>query len=240
VRTIWPVTATLAVVALTAGCTGAAQPGVAASVGDETVSMSEVDTTARDYCAAREGTFRQEQIMLPMSQIRNQTVSSLVVRGIADRMAEEYDVEVGPDYSTAVQQLEQQSAGLSEEKVDAIVAVEAAGAYIQTVATAAAEQELADEGVTAPSQDEVLQRAIELYRGWPARDEIDFDPRFGLTFTDGQFVADDRTVSVPVSQAAVDGSVVDTFTGAGPEEQQALQEEMVSYARSLPPEQRCG
>lgn len=236
--------ALVATATLTAGCAGGStHPGAAAQVGDDTISMATVDSTAVDYCEASVGNYRANNLAVPMSMVRTWVLQSLVARTIADQMAAEYDVMAGSTYNREVSALRQRAATLEKSAREALIEVEAAGAYVQDIATASAKIELGRNGLEDPTSDELSAKASDMFAHWGDADGVHIDPRFDVVFQDGTFApaGGDGSLSQPVGRAARDAAVIDDFlaAGAGPE-QGDLQGKLVSYARSLPADQRCG
>ena len=215
----------LAVVAvaglLLSGC-GGARPGVAASVGDDDISLSEVDQDAALVCQALEPTLESP---VPMSAARAAILETLVQRTIGDQIAEEYGVEPSQSYRAGVSEQQASLEAVPEETRAAALKYVTAGAYQRSVGEAAAEVELRADGVSAPSVDQISARAQDIVSQWPNDHEVVLDPRFGLEVVDGQIVATDTAVSFGLSPAAAAG----TATEPDP-----------VYAQSLPDSQRCG
>lgn len=240
-RTRNTLVALAATAALTAGC-GSVHPGAAVRVGDESVSMAEVDRLTADYCSARTDSFKASSLVAPMSLLRSSVVQAQVVRAIGDQMADEYDLEAGSNYSRQVSALRARGGTLPEEDLDAMIEVEGAFAYLEDIGTQAAEIELERAGVTEPSREDVQAKARDMFAHWGDDEGIEIDPRFDLEFTDGTFrpAGGADSVSVPVSDVATGSQIVEQYLTAPQVEQQALQEKLVDYARSLPADQRCG
>ena len=225
---------------LLTGCGGAAAPGVAASVGDETISTERIDATTTAYCSAQEENYTANGVALPLGTVRRQVLSSLVMREIADQIAERYDVGTGEGYAQARQQVRGQVEGLSEAEREAVLEVETVGGYLRDVVTAAAEKDLADQGVDA-GEEQVLERAIDLFAHWSDEAPVELNPRYGVRFSEGDFVPAGSDLSVPVSEDARSAQVVEDFEQSTDQaEQMELGQRVTGYARSLPESQRCG
>src|SRR4051812_6494443 len=80
-----------------AGCGASTgiHPGAAALVGDETLSMSKVNTTTTRYCQAYQPQISQQNQRLPMSFLRQFVAASLSQRLLGEQLAAEYDVQPG-------------------------------------------------------------------------------------------------------------------------------------------------
>ncbi|UAL30598.1 SurA N-terminal domain-containing protein [Nocardioides rotundus] len=226
---------------LLTGC-GSGSPNVAATVGETTIKMSEVDQLAQDYCTATKQAYQQNGVVLPMGTVRRQVVSSLVLREIANQMAEQYDVAPGKGYAQAVQQSRQQSRSMPDAAREAATTIDTTGGYLQDIAVAAAEQALADEGVTGLSQQQVTERAIEMFTSWSDRSPIEVNPKLGVEWSEGTLApTEGGGLSVPVSEDAKSAQVVQRFENAQSQDEQVeLAQQLTGYARTLPPSQRCG
>lgn len=241
VRTHKTLLASAGCLALLTGC-GSVSPTTAASVGETAISMSRVNEVSTDYCAATAPAYEQNGVMLPMGTIRRQVVSSLVLRTIADQMAAEYDVSPGARYAQAVQQAKAQTQALPEDQRDAAVTVDSTGGYLQDIALAAAQADLKAEGVSGLDDDQVTEKAIDLFANWGDRSPVDLNPKFGVEFDRGQFVPlDDGDLSIGVSDNAQSAEIIQRFEGAADQQEQIeLSKQLTGYARTLPESQRCG
>ncbi len=214
--------AVLGAVALLAGC-GAARPGVAAQVGDESISIAEVDDASVVFCEAY-GTANPGNIV-PMRVARSFLLASMVDRVVGDQIAAEYDVTPGPAYEQGVAQARASVASLPVDQQEAVLDQQVAGPYRQAVVQAAARKLLAQEGVIDPTGDQLQGRASLLETQWADTHPVEVDPRFSIVDDQGQLTSD--SLAFPVSQAAKDG------------DQQDMQA-LGTYAQSLPVSQRCG
>ena len=217
--------AVLGAAALLAGC-GAARPGVAAQVGDESISIAEVDDAALVACDYVES---QGQEVLAMRTVRALLLAAMVNRSVGDQVAAEYAVTAGTQFEQQLAQAESQGAALPAEQRDVIVALQSAQPYRQAVTEAAARKALAQEGVIDPSAEQLEGKASILVSQWTQGNDIAIDPRFDVGIADGVATpaASSGSLGIPVSQAAKDGEQQDP---------QALS----TYAQSLPASQRCG
>ena len=105
-------------VASVLGSCGGATPGVAAEVGDDTITIGEVDQLAGDVCAVQESL---PDAAAPEAQAtsgltaRDGALQSLVLRSIADQMADDYGLTTDQDYQAQVDQSRLQLTGVEEE-----------------------------------------------------------------------------------------------------------------------------
>lgn len=222
-----------------AGTTG---PGVAATVGDESISLARVDDLTEGYCEARRDNYEADAVAVPMGLLRAQVVQNLVAHEMATQVAEAYDVSSGTAYERQVNALRKETATFDDDVAQARIEVESVNGYVQDILYAAAEQDLASRGRDNPSSQAVQQRAVKIFSGWGAEHPVTIDPRFGITFEKGTFMPTEGDgVSHAVGEAATRAQVLDEFAAAqDPAQQQALQQQVVEYARSLPSSQRCG
>jgi peptidyl-prolyl cis-trans isomerase SurA len=211
----------IAATVLLTGCNEvpAFTPGVAARVGDDTISVSTVDDMTADYCAAAE-TQLQEGQALPQHYLRGQVAGSLALRAAADQFAAEHGVSADPSYDAAVKQAEQSLADLSEAQRQAIIDVQGAATYVTAVEKAV--------GATlgGGGGDKAKQAAgQQAFQQWLADQDVSIDPRFGVSIDDGTSQLVDTSLSYALS---------DTSTKADADQPDT------EYAGALPDTQRCG
>lgn len=206
---------------LLSGC-GSARPGVAAQVGDDTITLSDVDEQSQLICQAVE---KDLQSPLPMGLARYQILTGQISRSIADQVAEEYDVEPDAGYDSALSAARTQVAAYPEETRETLITVSTNQVYVQSIMEAAARKALADEGTTDPTVDEVTKRSQQMFSQWADTHTVEIDPRFGFDFADGTFARVETGVSHAVSDTAT--------AGLKPEPDPAVTAE-------LPVAQRCG
>src|SRR5689334_337337 len=85
---------------LLTGC-GSAAPGIAAKVGDETITVKEIDAATSHYCTS---VGEQLESPVPMSFVRQYVVQLLTLRAQTDQIADDYGVKAGTSYGTDVAQ----------------------------------------------------------------------------------------------------------------------------------------
>lgn len=221
--------ATLAVTGLLlSGCGSASlgvSPGVAAQVGDEAVSVSDVDGAAGRMCTALGEQFEAESTTLPMSFVRQGTMQLLTLRAQARQVADDYGVEAGSTYLNDVAQRRRTAATMPEEVQDTYVELTSANAFANDIVEQVGAIVLADAGVTDPSVEQVSQAGTDVFNQWPDANGIDIDPRYGLESVDGVLTPIDTNTSVAVSERAKAGLSGDPDA---------------AYARTLPLTHRCG
>lgn len=211
----------IAATVLLTGCNEvpAFSPGVAARVGDDTISVSTVDDMTDAYCQAAE-TQLQEGQALPQHYLRGQVAGSLALRAAADQFAAEHGVTADPSYDAAVQQAEQSLADLSEAQRQAIIEVQGAATYVAAVERAVGAS------LGGGGGDKAKQAAgQQAFEKWLADQDISIDPRFGVSIDDGTSQPVDTSLSYALS---------DISTRAGADQPDT------EYAGGLPDTQRCG
>jgi hypothetical protein len=213
-----------AAVALLTGCAGAT-PGVAVQVGDESISLDEVDTLTTNYCTAIEDQLTGGGQVVPLRFFRGGLAGVLTNRSIGEQLAAEYDVEAGRNYDHQVATLEQSAAALGEGARDAVVTVETEQVYTQSIQAAVGRKLLEEEGAGDPAYSDTVARGEDAYADWIADNGVTFDPKLGVDMVDGEVQPVDTSLSYPVGDTAVAGS---------------KQTPDPSYAQGLPESQRCG
>lgn len=211
----------IAATVLLTGCNEvpAFTPGVAARVGDDTISVSAVDDMTAAYCQAAETQLQDDQA-LPQHYLRGQVAGSLALRAAADQFAAEHGVTADPSYDTAVKQAEQSLADLSEAQRQAIIQVQGAATYVAAV------EKAVGAALGGGGGDKARQAAGEkAFRDWLAGQDVRIDPRFGVSISDGTSTLTDTSLSYGLS---------DTSTKADADQPDT------EYAGGLPDSQRCG
>jgi hypothetical protein len=218
-----------AVAAFTLSGCGAASPGVAVKVGDQTLSMTEVDELTVGYCDGLEQQFEASGTVLPMSFVRDHIVRNLTVRAAAEQLAEEYSVDLPPTYARSVRDLRGQMAELPEDRIDQVLEVESVGAYVQAVEIEVGDILLAQAGESGADDQAKLARGQDALRQWMSEHPADINPRYGIAVSDPRLDVAPTLVDTGTSYA-LSANAVD---GAKAEPDQA-------YAATLPSSQRCG
>jgi hypothetical protein len=193
------------------GCGGAlgVHPGAAAVVGDQSVSMSKVDTTATLYCKAYVAHAQQssqgQSGPLPMGTFRSYAASSLAKRMLGQQLADAYGVEPASAYQSQVSQFQQLLASGPADQRDAVIQVAAADAYLQNVEVAIGQQLTGNEGQSNADVKAALQRGEVAAQEWLAHHKVSIDPVFDLAVDGGRFSARQDQTSYPLSALASAG-----------------------------------
>jgi hypothetical protein len=209
---------------LLSGC-GSATPGVAVTVGDETLSVREVDTAAKELCTALGDQFESQGTTLPMSFVRQGAVQLMTLRAQAMQVADEYGVEPGSGYLNDIAQRRRTAASMPEDVRDTYVELTSANALANDIVSQVGEIVLQDRGVADPTEEQATQAGIDVFNQWPDSNGVDIDPRYGLESIDGVLTPVDTNTSVAVGETAKAGLA----TEPDPE-----------LARTLPLNHRCG
>ena len=217
-----------ALAALTlSGCAGAT-PGVAADIGDQTLSTSEVDELSVAYCDGLEDQLESSGSVFPMSYVRAYVVRNLTVRAAAEQLAEQYAVDLPPSYDQALRDLRTQLVGFREDRVEQVLEVESVGAYVQAVEVEVGGALLAEAGDTGADDNAKLARGADALQQWISEHPADVNPRYGITVSGADLGAPtfvDTGTSYALSPDAVDAAK------AEPDQ---------AFAATLPSSQRCG
>lgn len=218
--TCWAGLALASTVLLT-GCNDvpAFNPGVAAQVGDDTITMSTVDDVAAAYCGAAEQQLQEDQA-LPQHYLRGQVAGSLALRSAAEQFAAEHGVTADPSYDRAVTQAEQSLADLDAAQRQAIIDVQGASVYVTAVETAVGASLGGGGGDKAK-----LAAGQQAFQDWLADQDVRIDPLFGVSIDGGTSERADTSLSFALS---------DTATKADADQPDT------EYAGALPENQRCG
>jgi hypothetical protein len=217
--------ATLGVAGLLLSGCGSATPGVAAQVGDEELSVREVDAAASEMCTALGDRFEAENTVLPMSFVRQGTIQLMALRSQTMQIADDYGVEPGSSYLNAVAQGRRTAASMPTDVQDTYVDLTSANALANDILSQVGEIVLADGGVTDATAEEASQAGIDVFNQWPDAHGIEIDPRYGLKSVDGVLTPVDTNTSVAVGETAKAG----LSTEPNP-----------TFAQSLPLTHRCG
>jgi hypothetical protein len=231
VRSLRPyavIVATLAGVAVLSGCGADVHPGQAAVVGDEFISLSEVDDFAEDFCDLNKPFLEGQDLVLPMADMKARVLDLLVTDAVVHQYAEERGWTPPASYRTAVANLEQEAEGfkIPERDVPAFVKVRTAEEYAKFVYTEAGSEALGDGAEQGAEDAEARGRVI--IADYREKADITIDPRFGTIDDTGTLVGSTSTLSVPVSTLAKSGSKPPSLDSGD-----------TSYTDQLPDSQIC-
>ena len=220
-RTVrWAGLAVVATVLLTAcNAVPGFNPGVAARVDDDTISLNTVNDVSTAYCDYVV-TQLQEGQALPQHLLRGQVAGNLALRSAADQFAADEGVTADPSYAAAVAQAEQGLADLPAAQRQAVIDVQGATTYVQAVEKSVGAKLGTDGG--AEAQVAAGQKA---FQEWLDDHDIAIDPRFSVSIDAGSAAPSDTSLSFPL------GVTAKTANADQPD---------TEYAGALPEPQRCG
>jgi hypothetical protein len=206
---------------LLTGC-GSASPGVAARVGDEVLSVRDIDNATSSYCTA---VGEQFESPVAMRYVRQYVVQLLALRSQAEQLADDYGVTAGSTYQNDVAQEQGTARTLPEEVRADYVRLTSTPAYAQDIVDQIGAITLDEQGIADPTSDQVTQAGLDLFNQWPDANGIDVDPRYGLTNVDGVLKPVDTNTSVAVGETAKSG---------------LAERPDPAFAETLPTTHRCG
>src|SRR5512141_2611098 len=107
--------------------------GLAAVVGDDTISMDKINSTTTLYCRAYLPQLQQQGQKVPMRFLRQFVAGSLAERDLGEQLAAEYAVQPTSDYANQQTQVAQQFASAEPDVKQAVLDVEGGPPYLQNV-----------------------------------------------------------------------------------------------------------
>src|SRR5262245_39030718 len=169
---------------LLAGCGVAStqfHPGIAADVGDQTITARHLDEVTDNYCKAVEAVSKGQQQApdeRPMRNLNNIFASTLVDQAAAEQLAEQYDVQPTSAYKSALNQLEPELANLSDSEKDAVREVVGAQAYNQDVLTQIGQISLQKQGTSNATSDDQFAEGKKLLDKWMTDHDVEVNPKY--------------------------------------------------------------
>lgn len=201
------------------------QPGVAAQVGDATVSVREVNSIASSYCSSIEPQLGENNQVLPQAYLRGGVAGQLTLVEATRQLAREEGVQAGADYTRKVADLRAAAADLPADQADAVVEIESSATYLSSTLEAVGRKRLEESGVQDAGPTPAAEEGRKALSAWIEDHDVEIDPEYGVAIEDGQAVPADGSVSFAVGEAARQGSA------ETPDQ---------AYAASLPDAHRCG
>ncbi len=203
------------------GSTPDFNPGVAARVGDETVSSSDVRDLAADYCSAAETQLGDQA--LANHYLNGRVAGALALRSAADQALASYGVPQDPSYDAAVEQGKKSDsiASLTDAQAEALIEVQGSEIYVSAAELAIGKKVLGG----SPSDEDATAAGQKAFIAWLDDNDVQIDPKYGVEITKDQSVLADTGVSFPVSDTAT------TADNSQPDS---------AAAALLPETQRCG
>lgn len=200
-------------------------PGVAADVGDISITTDHVDKVATDYCLAIEEQLATDNSVLPQRYLRGGVAGQLALKAVADQLAEKYDVSPGAAYDSQIAQLEDAVSTLPKGQQEAVLEVDGSTTFISEIQAAIGTKLLIKQGTAAPTAEQATAEGQRVFTEWIADNDIQVDPQYGVDFVDGLPVPADTNLSVAAGDTAKLGGA------ANPDP---------DYSAALPAAQRCG
>ena len=202
-------------------------PGVAAQVGDDTITTRHVDQVTADYCAGVEAVLKDEGQAAdlqprPGRTLTQKLTSDLITRSAVEQLAEDYDVEPTSTFKTELAQLDTLLVNLDDDQRDAVIEYVTAFPFARDVLTTIGGIELSKSGTTNASDDDKYAAGQDVLKQWIADHDVEVNPKYGLDVSTGGPV--DTDVSYALSKTAKDGLAPDDST---------------TYAAALPDSQSC-
>ena len=194
-------------------------PGLAARVGDQTVSTHRVADLATTFCSAVSDQLSGQA--LANHYVNSRVAGSLVLRSAAEQFLADNHAQPDSSYAAAVKQAEAQLGSMSTAERDAIVEVQGAETYVAAATTAVGRQELGG----SASADQAAAAGEKKFEAWLDDHHVVVDPRYGLAIKKGQAVLEDTGLSYALSQTATKADATQPDA---------------TYAAGLPSTQRCG
>jgi peptidyl-prolyl cis-trans isomerase SurA len=172
---------------LLAGCGVAGtefHPGIAADVGDQTITTRHVDQVTDDYCKAVEvvskGQQQQADAARPMRYLSHIFASALITQAGAEQLAEQYGVQPSSTYKSSLTKLEPELTKLNDDEKDAVREIVGAQAYNQDVLTQIGEISLKKQGTTNASTDDQYTEGQKVLDAWMKDHEVTVNPKYSL------------------------------------------------------------
>lgn len=203
-------------------------PGAAAVVGDRSLSMNKIDSTATLYCEAYAPVLKtQAPTGVPMRYFRQNVAANLTERLLGEQLAAAYDVQPSSEYAAAVANLRKQFAQASSAARDAGIEVEGGDPYLKTVQVSIGRKLLAESGQASPTVQEAFARGQVATQDWLKNHDVKVDPSLGVTVDNGIVSFKRDQTSFPVSTLATLG-MANPSSGPDP-----------TYTATLPASQVC-
>lgn len=207
------------------GCAGSASPGVAARVGDETISASRINAATSHMCTALGEQFASSGTVVPLGVIRQGVVQLLTLTSQTEQIAAEYGVSPSETTQRDIAERTRAAAAMPEEVREDYVEVMSAQAFATDILDQVGRAKLTAEGFEDPTVDQVTEAGADVFAVWPDVNGIEVDPKYGVELIDGQLSSADTNLSFALSDGAAAG------LDAEPD---------AAYVSSLPSSQRCG
>ena len=202
-------------------------PGVAAQVGDDTITTKHVDQVTTDFCSAAEADAKAQPDAgalepQPLRPLVARFTLDLINQAAVEQLADDYDVEPTSAYKSRLAQLEPQLTKLNDAQHDAVVEILGARYYLPDVLTTIGGIELDEQGTSDASDEDKLAAGQDVLKKWIADHDVEVNPKYGIDVENSQQV--DTDLSYAAGQTAQDGIATEAKPG---------------YAGALPDSQVC-
>lgn len=182
-------------------------PGSAVVIGDESVGMSKIDTSAVLFCKvyvaqSQSQSSQQQSGPIPMGLVRNYAASSLAKRALGRQLAAAYGVSPASGYQQAVSQYQAALASSPADQRDAAIEVAGADAYLQNIQVAIGEKLSGKTGQSNAELKAALQGGQVATQDWLAHHSAYINPVFGVSVDGGKFSTVKDQTSYPLSPLA--------------------------------------
>lgn len=199
-------------------------PGSAAVIGDDEISLDEVDDLAEDLCHLIEPQLEANQLAWSTAKMRAISLDSLLTDALTHRFADEFDLEPSDSYEQDLRVALQanETDQLSGRDLEVANGFTERALYHSAITAAAGREELG-----SGNEQELEAKGQELFLAWRDEQDVSVDDRFGTVenISGFPFTAADNGLTVAVSKVARDSA-----SGA----------DDPAYVSELPPSQRCG
>ena len=180
-------------------------PGVAAEVGDRTITTDRVDELTSGFCSAVEEQIQTGGQSYPLRLFKRGIVGQLALQSAAEQLADDFGVEPGADYQAQLAQIETEAEGLSKSGREEYVEVQSTLPYVTDVLTQVGDLLLAEEGEDDPTLDFQQARGLDELVTWIDREGLTIDPRYGTEIVEGQPQPIDTDLTFALSDVAKGG-----------------------------------
>ena len=180
-----------------ASCGDDVSPGAAAQIDGDTISVQQVDDLAQVICATQGA---QQGGKAPTSAIRALALNVLIGIRIGEGIGDLKDADKAT-VKQSVQQAAQARDLVPADDRDLFDEVVRDSTAAQLVVNEAAARSLRASGGDPTNQAQLQAETAKLQTEWLSKADVKVAPRFG-TITNGQLVAGDGSLSVPVSETA--------------------------------------
>ena len=195
------------------GTTPAFNPGVAARVDDQTISVRTVDDVTGTFCDAAGA--QEDGTVFPQSYVRGYIAGTLTLRSAAEQFGDEYGVTAGAGYAEAVKQTEAGISSVPEDEKQGVIDVQTSAIYVTEIKQAAGAAILEEQGDEVTDED-ATAAGEEAFLAWLDDNDVRIDPKFGVAIEDGLAAPSDTSLSYAVSDTATKGSSSWTSAAGAP------------------------